>query len=70
MIGWHHRLDGQEFEQAPGVGDGQGSWCAAVLGVAKSQTRLIRSATPHPFLMTSFPCNMSTHTINTTKAML
>ena len=25
MVGWHHRLDGQEFEQAPGVGDGQGS---------------------------------------------
>ena len=24
MIGWHHWLDGQEFEQAPGVGDGQG----------------------------------------------
>ena len=24
MIGWHHRLDGYEFEQAPGVGDGQG----------------------------------------------
>ena len=46
------------------------AWYAAALGVAKSQTRLIRSATPHPFLMTSFPCNMSTHTINTTKAML
>ena len=29
MIGWHHWLDGHEFEQAPGVGDGQGSlaWC-------------------------------------------
>ena len=24
MILWHHRLDGREFEQAPGVGDGQG----------------------------------------------
>ena len=24
MVGWHHRLDGQEFEQAPGVGGGQG----------------------------------------------
>ena len=24
-VGWHHRLDGHEFEQAPGVGDGQGS---------------------------------------------
>ena len=24
MVGWHHRLDGHEFKQAPGVGDGQG----------------------------------------------
>ena len=30
MVGWHHWLNGNEFEQAPGVGDGQGSlvcWC-------------------------------------------
>ena len=25
MVGWHHQLDGHEFEQAPRVGDGQGS---------------------------------------------
>ena len=25
MVGWHHQLHGHEFEQAPGVGDGQGS---------------------------------------------
>ena len=25
MVGWRHRLDGHEFEQALGVGDGQGS---------------------------------------------
>ena len=25
MVGWHHRLNGHEFEYAPGVGDGQGS---------------------------------------------
>ena len=24
MVGWHHQLDGHEFEEAPGVGDGQG----------------------------------------------
>ena len=23
VVGWHHRLDGHEFELAPGVGDGQ-----------------------------------------------
>ena len=25
MVGWHHQLNRQEFEQALGVGDGQGS---------------------------------------------
>ena len=25
MVGWHHRLNGHEFEQTPGVGDVQGS---------------------------------------------
>ena len=25
MVGWHHRLNGHEFEQALGVGDGQGN---------------------------------------------
>ena len=25
MVGWHHCLSGHEFEQAPGVDDGQGS---------------------------------------------
>ena len=25
MVGCYHRLDGHEFEQAPGIGDGQGS---------------------------------------------
>ena len=25
VFGWHHQLDGHEFEQAPGVGDEQGS---------------------------------------------
>ena len=25
MVEWHHWLNGHEFDQAPGVGDGQGS---------------------------------------------
>ena len=25
MVGWHHRLNGHEFEQAPGDNEGQGS---------------------------------------------
>ena len=29
MAGWHHRLDGDESEWTPGIGDGQGglAWC-------------------------------------------
>ena len=38
MVGWHHRLDGHEFEQAPGNVKDKGAWRAAVRGVAKSQT--------------------------------
>ena len=40
IVGWHHQLDGHEFEQAPGVGDGQRSmaWCSP-WGL-KNQTRL------------------------------
>ena len=41
MFRWHHRLDGHEFEQTPGDGEGHGSLtCYIVLGVAKSRTRL------------------------------
>ena len=40
MVGWHHRLDGHEFEQALEVADGQGGLCAAVHGVTKSWTQL------------------------------
>ena len=36
MVGWHHRLNGREFEQAPRVGDGQVSLVCAVHGIAKS----------------------------------
>ena len=25
MVGWHHRLNGHEFEQTPGDGEGKGS---------------------------------------------
>ena len=38
MVGWHHRLDAHEFEQALGVGDGQGGLACVVHGVTESQT--------------------------------
>ena len=30
MVGWHHQLDGHEFEQAPGDDDGRGACHATV----------------------------------------
>ena len=39
MVGWHHRLDGHEFEQAPGVGDEQGSLaCCRTWGHQETDT--------------------------------
>ena len=38
MDGWHHQLNGHEFEQTPRDSKGQGTWHAAIHGVAKSQT--------------------------------
>ena len=39
MVGWHHQLDGHEFGQAPGVGDGQGGLvCCSPWGCKGSDT--------------------------------
>ena len=39
LRGWHHRLDGHEFKQVPGAGDGQGSLaCCSPWGGKESDT--------------------------------
>jgi len=39
MVGWHHRLNGHEFEQTPEVGDGQGGLaCCSPWGHKESDT--------------------------------
>ena len=40
IVGWHHRLDGHHFEQAPELVMNREAWHAAVCGVAKSRTWL------------------------------
>ena len=37
--GWHHRLNGHEFEQTLGDSEGQEAWRGAAHGVAKSRTQ-------------------------------
>ena len=39
MVGWHHQLNGHEFEQTPGDGDGQESLeCCSPWGHNESDT--------------------------------
>ena len=40
VVGWHHQLNGHEFEQVQEIVKDREAWCAAVHGVAKSWTRL------------------------------
>ena len=40
MVGWHHRVNGQEFEKALGDSGGQESPHAVIDGVTKSWTQL------------------------------
>ena len=49
VVGWHHRLNGHEFKQAPGVGDRQGGlaccspWGCKELNTAEQLTFYITS---------------------------
>ena len=40
VIGWHHHLNGHEFEQTPGDSENREAWRAVVHGVRESQTQL------------------------------
>ena len=43
MVGWHHRLNGHEFEQALGIGDGQAglACCSPRDGKESDMTELL-----------------------------
>ena len=42
MVGWHHQLDGHEFEQAPGIGDVQGSLACCSQWSHKELDKIVR----------------------------
>ena len=51
MVGWHHRFNGHEVEQAPGDGDGQGSLvCYSPWGHKESDTTEQLNNSSHVFL--------------------
>ena len=55
MVGWHHQLNGHEFEQIPGVGDGQGGLlCCSPWGHKESDTTElnIKAVYCHPAYLT------------------
>ena len=56
MVGWHHWLDGHEFEQTSGVGDGQGGLvCCSPWGRKESDTTELLNWTEQGSWNSSFP---------------
>ena len=56
MAGWHHGLNGHEFEQTPGVSEGQGSlaccspWCLKELDMTERLNNNSKHFLKHKFL--------------------
>ena len=44
MVGWHHRLNGYEFEQTPEIVKDREAWCAAVHGGHKEPDNLVTTS--------------------------
>ena len=57
MVGWHHRLNEHEFEQAPGPGDGQGSMvCCSLWGRRVRHDWVIEQQQSLSLYLPSLPC--------------
>ena len=57
MVGWHHLINGYEFEQIPGGSEGQGSRACCSPSVSKNQTWLSNSTTT--ILLATPPLNIA-----------
>ena len=55
MVGWHHQLNGYEFEQALGVGDGQGGLLTLVTPGKSLKLMFIESVMPSNHLILCCP---------------
>ena len=64
MVGWHHRLNGPEFEQTPGGGEGQGSLaCCSPWGHKESDTEQLNNNKPRLL------CKKKIHTLKATSSI-
>ena len=52
MVGWHHRLNGHEFEQAPGDGEGSLACCLPWGGKESDTTEQLNNNIKINFLFT------------------
>ena len=59
MVGWHHQLDGNEFEQIPGDSEGQGSlMCCSLWGRKESvTTEQLNNSKSYPALCNPMNCS-------------
>ena len=64
MVGWHHHLNGYEFEQALGDVKDREVWYAAIHGVVKSWTQLSDWTTTN--YLNTFKCTVFIYTLNCT----
>ena len=60
MTGWHHRLNGHEFEQAPGDAEGQGSLvCCSPWGHKElDMTERLNNICQMLSVFLGLPCNL------------
>ena len=67
IVGWHHRLDGHEFEQVSGAGDGQGGLaCCSPWGHKQSDTTELTEVNWTETNSTSHPLNCQKANYSTT----
>ena len=62
MVRWHHQLNGHEFEQTPGISEGQGSRACCSPMVTKSRTQITNRKTTTTGVKKGGKIQIYTHT--------
>ena len=71
MVGWHHQLDGHVFEQAPEIGDRQGSLvCCSPRGRKEQDTAELLNCTDSFAVVCKVEAYHSSHCMQTPSSFL